>query len=237
MDMVDKALNLVKSIDINNTWQALILAIVVMVVVVRYISSFLTSNIELLFMKKKEEHKKELATFFFLFIIFTIANCFYVSDSSYVAVEIVVLAVAFIFYIIKEIIRWIKKKLCKKKEDENKKQDLDFQIFIIGICFSIVIYFLSFLSKINVYSLAVIVSVAETVVIQLFYDASGTKKSKIVINIEKNGEVLYVYKKVSEDYLLCGNDSDMKQASKIVAVKVEKLYSGECYLVLDKKVK
>lgn len=162
-------------------------------------------------------------------------NCIYTLNASYVALEVLALLCVVIFCTIKIITRWVKNKLLKKKEGiKNKKQNYNFQLMMLIIIFSILIYFVSTIAKINIYSLSVIASVAETVVLLLYIDGTQPKKSRIVIHDEKSGKVLYVYKKVNEEYLLCGDFSDMEQANKIIAFKIEKLYSEDYYLTLNK---
>ena len=122
-------------------------------------------------------------------------------------------------------IRKYKKDFIKKqskKEIFNKSRMFTIQYSVVILLIPIILTFIYILkSNVSLYSLSVIGAVLETLMILLISDDLSPEYDVI---LSKKNKQLYVYKKINENYLLCGDKKTMSESSNITIIPLTELY-------------
>lgn len=223
--------------------------LVVTIYLVKYLRIYYTTNIDLLFMRKKEEQKRFLARFLVLCSLLVVINFIVSILEAFVILVGLTLLIACIAGIIVFAVSKFLECLAGRLRYKYEKMDSLYSIFqkyknttTIGkyvwlilflICGPIITYFIGKFNNYDSNLMVVIVSVAQTFIIFIQGEGFISEESKITINERKGKRTLYVYKKVNDEYLLCGDDPKMKNAKEISTIKIDALYSDEFYLGIE----
>lgn len=225
---MEKLFEILKEFDINNIGVLIVVSIILISVATGYIQLFHASRIEAVLMNKNEEAKRFSFMYFILFFVFGVINYLFTINVSFVVVNSAFLMLTFL---ISFVLRFLKSRgkaielywWCEERKD-----------FIIILTSTAIISFaISTVFNINLMSCAILGALAEVLIVAITILNVGDIRSTFVLNFEN--EKWYVFKRMNDDYLLCGNESNINDATKIRLLAID--YIVEQKLCFEKDVK
>lgn len=237
---------ILEGVDFDNIIQVIFLVVIFLVVIASYARPFFATNLELLLMSNKEEKKHEIAMYVALYVILTGTNCFLISDATFAYAEICVLLVIGVLWFLKmfilKAIEWVRRIKARSKKVEYEKKCtrksnkfyISLREYVVAIVFPLTTYVISQCIDINVYNLALLVTAFEVVVMLIVFQEFTPKQSHILIKKKDGTEILYVYKKMGKEYLLCGDKNKMLEADRVVTIPIADVFRQEYYLAKEK---
>lgn len=216
-------------ICLNNTWQMIVLSIVIISVVVKFSKAFYASDIELFLSKGSIEKKKVLSNLILLFVVIAFCNELFISQINFIFCEFILAVLVVFYYAILCIQIWHKK---RKQEDITKKEQRrqSCNLFFIIVIIPVLISGISMVSHKSEISLAILGTLAETILI--FLASNGFRKdySNIKIVNNKNQEY-YLLVKIDDKKIICGDKKTINDSSKLIIIDVENILNGTYYMV------
>lgn len=222
------------------------IALIGFFVFIGYIRIYFTTNIQLLFMDKKEENKRFFARFLVLCSLLAIINFFLSFNVTSAMITSVLLGLSVIGRPIvcigikifdwgrEKILFSLKKKgtICNNSRSNTLWEEIRVYFGIIPIlCMGpLVSYLITSTYEYNAILVVLITSVAETFLIFVRADGFASEESKILINKRDGSKPLFVYEKINDKYLLCGDAPKMENANEIITMEIEVLYSEEYFM-------
>lgn len=214
MELIEELINLFKEFDIDNIYGIIVICIISISVATSYIQLFSASLIEAVLMDKKEESKRFGFIYLIFFIVFGVINYIFTSHISFVVFNSVV-------YVLINFACWILGFLKKRGKAINLywwcKERKDFIMIITTTAIST--FVISDIFDINLLSCVILGALVEVIIIAITDINVGNVRSNFTLNIEK--EEWYVFKRMDDDCLLCGNKSNINDATRIKILKLE----------------
>ncbi len=224
---MEELFEILKEFDINNIVTLIVVSIILISVATGYIQLFHASRIETVLMSKNEQLKRFSFIYFILFFVFGEINYLFVINVSFVIVNSVFLVLTLLLSLILRVLKKRKKAIELYWWFEERKS------LIIILTFTAILTFAtSTLFDINLVSCAILGALAEVLMVAIFILNTGDVRPFFILNIED--EKWYIFKRLNDDYLLCGNKSNINDATKIRLLAIE--YVIEQKLCFEKDV-
>ena len=189
------------------------------------------SNMEMLFLDKKEESQKFMSRVFVMLFLCLVMNYLLTFDIVFIGISSLCFLLCFcaqiIIVIIRQIFRWIHK---NDKAEEVNKVVLNLRLFVILAASPIAIHFVVTERSYNSNLVIILFSIIETFTIYIRYVGVESKELEIELINYKDKESFFVYKKINDEYLLCGDAKTMKDADKIIPIEIKEIYSRKYFL-------
>lgn len=205
---------LFKEIDINNIGYLIAISIVLIIIVASCIQPFYASKVETILMSKSDELKKISFMYVILFFVLGVMNYVFTSNASFVLLgsiyAILMLIIYFVLYILnrkgkaKTLYLWYKDNM---------------GLAIIVTIFPIAILAISVMFDINIVSCVILGALVEIIVVALIYLNMGQINSSIVLKI--GSEKWYVFRRIDDAYLLCGDKNNINISTRIKLVEMD----------------
>ena len=215
-----------ESFSMNNVTQVFIVCVAVLYVIYKYMSAYFASDIELFLVKKRESQRRELFASFLIYFILVGCNVLLVSDKSFAIIEFLLMIVCLIIMGIGKTILFFEKK-------DSKEFIAKLEALIIIIAAPLFTVMLEEKVNENLYSMVFLFSLAEMIIVILLLGGFKNDVAKIIV--KNNREEYFVYKRLDEERLLCGDDKIMKEANRILVIDVNDVICGEYYLCYYKE--
>lgn len=229
---MEELFEILKEFDVNNIMTLVVVSIILISIATGYIQLFHASRIETALMSKSEQLKRFSFIYIILFFVFGAINYLFIIDVSYIIVNGILLILTFLLSLILRVLKKRKKVKRKKAIElywwfEERKS-----LIMILTSTAIVTFIISKLFDINLVSSAILGALTEVFMVAIFLLNMGEVKSFFILNIED--EKWYIFKRLNDDYLLCGNKSNINDATKIRLFAIE--YVIEQKLCFEKDV-
>lgn len=208
---MDELLEILKEFDIDNIGVLISFSIILISVATGYIQLFHASRIEAVLMNKSEESKRISVTYLMLFFIFGVLNYLFTIDVSFIVVNSALLALTLLISFVLRALKSRGKAVELYWYFEERKD-----LFIILTSTAIITFVASIVFNVNLTSCVILGALGEVFIVAMTVFNVGNIKSCFALNIEK--EKWYVFKRMNDEYLLCGNDSNINYATKIKLV-------------------
>lgn len=216
---------IIKDFKGDNVIQLIVLVFCILITITKYSRFFFASDVELVLMKQKASQKRDISTAVLLFVVLSVSNVILSFDITFILVEGIIMLLTLIILGISQL--WY-----KFRKKDNRGIISNCELIVIMIFAPMLIGYISLDNNISVISIAVIGSLVETALIWLLYNGFTPQINNLMIwNEEKK---LFLYKKIDDEYLLCGYDKIMRDSDKIVIVKLQEILDGTYYLMFDK---
>jgi len=218
---------------IDNIGMLIVLCVVIISTTASYIQLFHASQFEAILMNKSEESKRFFSIYVILFFIFVVANYLFTTDGSFCLINVLILVLTLPISLVIKLVSKISK---------SQKMYLSFREgrdLIILITFTATgIFAVSNMIDINILSLVILGSLIEVLAIAIA--VLNTSKIKTVITVKIDGEKWYVFKRIDEEYLLCGDNCMISTSTKTRLLEIADFVEGNiCFEkeVQDAKLK
>lgn len=219
-------LGTVGDFDEINVFQIVILIILAIITITKYSRSFFATAIELLLMEQKESQKKDISTAFLLFIIISIGNMILSYDMHFIVLEFIGCIIIFAVMGVIKLVGFITKK------DFNEYMNY-LELLLIIVAIPMLCGIVKISKELDLIIISLIGALVETTILILINNGFKPEKSRILI--KNNKKSLYVYRKLNDEYILCGDSNKIEDASKVVSVKISDILEQKYYMVLDKE--
>lgn len=219
--------NVISLIESDNPIILMIVCIAVICITVRYIQPFNASRIETILMSKSDETKKTIAGYIVSFLMLVVGNIMFTMDKSIVVIEGIILIVT---YIVSLILKKLQKKSVAKKQYEWLEDRKSF-IYVIFMA-AIIIFFVAIIFKIQLVKCILIGALAEVLILAI--TLLNVSNVRTIFYVDIKGEKWYVFKRMKDGCLLCGNKDKMIDSKKIRLVKMD--YILEHNICLKRKI-
>lgn len=200
-------LEVFKEFDINNIGNLLIISILLISVVAGYIQLFHASEIETVLMSKSDELKRFSFLYFIMFIIFGTMNYLFTINVSLVVANVVIFLLMLLTSSIAGVLNHMGRAKAFYIWCEERKN-----IIIILTGTSIITYIISVVFKANLISCVILGALVEVLIVAITVFNNGHVMSTFCLYLED--EKWYVYKRIGDEYLLCGNESIINNSTK-----------------------
>lgn len=220
-------MQLLREISMDNVIQVFILGVFVVIAMAGYTRVYFATSIELLFMKQKESKKKDIYIALIFFFLCTLINVILSNNNMTLFIDILLAIGTLLFMLIYRLIVFFS----KKEDKRNIILWCQYIEIVVGI--PIIIGFVTINKQINLVTTAIMSSIVETIFILFLFH--GFKSETSIIMLSCNNEKYYVYGKIGDGYLLCGEKNKMSDAQKIFLVDINDIYSKKYFFVMDKK--
>lgn len=214
MMVVDEWIGLFKEFDINNIWMLIGVSIVLICVMTSYIQLLHASKIEAILMNKTEEVKRFSFAYIIVFFVVGVLNYMFTIDVSTVIFNGIICLLTIVVYkalsffkshgITEKLYWW-----CEERKD----------LVIILTATPILISFVSAKLNINIISCIILGTLVEVVIVAIMFLNVGNIRSFVFLIMDD--EKWYVYKRIDENRLLCGNKSDIDDSTKIRLLEID----------------
>lgn len=218
-------INAIKGFSINNAIEVGALVACALVIIIKNLNSFFATNIELMIASKDETRRRDICAGFFLLIIFMFANVILSYDETFIVVEVVIFIITILVIVITRLISFI-----IKKDFSNFIKI--WEILCVITVMQLIVDTISYRNDINILSSSIIVSLFETVILILMFDGFRTEKSKIIIRNKK--EKYYFFRKIDEDYLLCGDKNTISDVENVKIIRKKDIIDGKYHVEIEK---
>lgn len=225
MEYISGVLN---EFDIKNIGGLIGICIIIISAAAGYIQLFYASRIEVVLMNRNEEAKRFSFTYTIFFIMFGLMNYLSTISVSYLRVSGAFLIVTLLSGIILSIIKKKGKarEICRRYEEGKD--------FIIIYTFTpIFVCIISTQFNIKPLSCAILGALVEVLILAITTLNGKDVISTITLNIDN--EKWYVLKRMNDDYLICGNEKNINEATKIRLLEIN--YIVENNLCFEKNIK
>lgn len=222
-------LEVLKEFDIDNIGVLIVVSIILISMATGYIQLFHASRIEAVLMNKNEEAKRFSAMYFILFFVFGVINYLFTINTSFVVVNSAFLVLTFFASFVLRFLKNRGKAVELYWWCEERKG-----LIIILTSTAIITFAISTAFNINLVSCSILGALAETFILAIAFLNVGDIRSTYVLNIEN--EKWYVFKRMNDEYLLCGNEGNINDATKIRLLAISHIVEQQLCFEKDVKV-
>jgi len=223
---MEQLFEILKEFDIDNIGVLIAVSIVLISVATGYIQLFHASRIEAVLMNKDEESKRFCFMYFIFFFVFGVLNCVFISNVSFVVVNGGFLLLTFLTSFVLRLLK-SRKKVIKLYWWFKERKD-----FIIIMTSTIIVAFaISKAFNINLLSCATLCTLVEVIIVAITFLNVGNISSTFILNIDN--EKWYVFKRMNDNYLLCGNKNNINDATKIRLLAIDYIVEQKLFFEKD----
>ena len=206
-------LELFKEVDYNNITFLFAISIGVIIGFASCMGSLFTTKIESLLMGKEDEMKRISLIYILMFLVVVLLNCVFVLEVSFIAICVLAIVLMPVIYLL----LWIINKFNILQKIYLRYKDT-FGLLYILILFPVIAYFAGHWLGIKLTASAILCALIEIIIIALLYLNPGEKEASIFIKIDD--KKWYVFRRIDNDYLLCGNENNIKNSTKIKLIEI-----------------
>ena len=212
--MISELKELVTKFNGDNMVMLIALCIMVLSTATIYIQLFYASQYETVLMNKSDVFKRFFFVYIVLFFVFVVTNYLLTTDDSFFLLNIMILLLTLVISCIYKFIA------IKEKFKEAYLKFCETRDLIILMTFTIVgIFVANNMIDINHFSLVVLGSLIEVLTIAMFILNISKIKTFVTVTIE--GKKWYVYKRLDEAYLLCGDNCMINDSTKTKLIQID----------------
>lgn len=204
MEILEK----ISELNDNNIYYLIGFCIMFISTATGYIQLFHASAIEAILMNRREELKRFSFIYFILFVVFAVINYMFINNFSSIVCNFGLLILALLINGVLWILK-IKGKAIELYWKFKERKD----IIVIMTLTTIIIFFVAKLFHIELISCAIWGALGEVIILAITILNVKNVRSTFILNIEN--EKWYVFKRLNDDYLLCGDKSNINDATKI----------------------
>lgn len=179
----------------------------------------LKSQLNIMLSPEDDEKKRDVEYYIIFFLLYFLANSIFMSDDIYILA-------AFIFLIFGTLITALISKITKK----NDKDEFELVSIIFITLFPTLVY-RGLKLDIKIIIVEIIFAIVQSIMIMMIIQTQ--KPDEIVIckfeSDNKEDSELYIYSK-SGEYIICGDDKNIKEASKIIMIPLDDVRNQKYYL-------
>lgn len=212
--MISELKELITKFDGDNMVMLIALCLMVLSAATIYIQLFYASQFEAVLMNKSDVSKRFFFVYIVLFFVFVVTNYFLTADDSFFLLSLLIILLTLVISSIYKLI---------SKKEKFKEQYLKFcetRDLIILLTFTIVgIFVVNIMLDINQISLVALGSLIEVLTIAIFILNISKIKTSVTVTVE--GEKWYVFKRIDEVYLLCGNNCMINDSTKTKLIQID----------------
>lgn len=205
---MDELIKILKEFDIDNIVVLAGVSIILISVATGYIQLFHASEIEAVLMSKTEESKRFSFVYLILFFVFGVINYLFTINVSFVVVNGAFLVLTLLVSAILRVLKKRGKAIELYWWYEERKY-----FSIILTTTAIITFAISTMFNINLISCSILGALVEVFIVAITFFNAGAIRSTFILNVEN--EKWYVFKRMNEEYLLCGNENNINDATKI----------------------
>lgn len=214
--LIEYIVDVIKNFDPDNIYLLFLTSILGIIVFAFCVQSLSVSRVEVLLMGRKEDLRRLCFTYFILFILLGVENyCFVINELS-----LVILAIVSVLLILVCIPISVLKKRTTKTRKIEKCIEIGEVLFVM-VALPLFIPFVSVMASINITNSVILCSLVETVMVAFMCLCIKSNKSVYSVNI--NEKKWYVFKRIDNTYLLCGNERSVELSTKIKLIKLDEL--------------
>lgn len=210
-----RVLECLKEINWSDGVSVFVMFVFVCVWIKEYIIPLNAPNIERLLRNEQEDKKAEKAAFVIVYIYFVILNGVIVLVNIFWGVILIIV----LFLTILMIVSLIVKKLKQIKWGIHL-------IFILSTL-TFILILLSHLNEINKYVLIFVISLFQVFMLDYFVTKQMPYKALGIIQEKSTESAWYVYKRINDDYFLCGDSHIVTQTKKVFFLSVKDIYENK----------
>ena len=210
---MNELIELFKEFDVENIWMLLVVSVVLICMATSYIQLFHASKIETVLMNRNEETKRFFFVYVIIFFMFCITNYILTMSVESFVLSIGILAVTKVSSFL---LKFAKKgKLRKLYWWLEERKD----IYIALTTTAIYTFVAPSLLKISRISCVVLGALVAVFVVAIAFLNIGKVRSTITVTIDD--KKWYVFKRLDEKYLLCGDRSSIEDSTKTKLLGIE----------------
>ncbi|WP_352398174.1 hypothetical protein [[Clostridium] aminophilum] len=204
--------------DFKDLFYIVVLVAYMLNQIVKYLESFSLTNIELLFKKHSLTHQHNLATIVVMFLLVLFSNYVLSFDGK----NIVILLTMDLFCIIASFVIKILS-FFRIKPHSNITNFIKFGTPIIFSPISII----AATSILNIDSFFPLIIVTLLEICYLSIMTRGFRNEVASIILENGHDTMFVYTKLDDEYILCGDHQKMDCSQRIIPIQIKRIYNGE----------
>jgi len=209
-------IEILKDFSIENIGILILISFVVISAASSYIQLLYASQFEGILMNKNEESKRFFIGYIIIFFFLGITNYLLTMNGSLFLLTTGFLVLASI----SSFILWVLNKLGKAKRVYWwSKEKLNLVTFMTSVV--VFVFMASTFLNINHLSLVILGALVEVLGIALVFLNASNIKTSITVTIK--GEKWYVFKRIDEKYLLCGDNCRIDDSTKTKLIEIESI--------------
>lgn len=219
---MNNEMELIKSISQNlgeDNMTAMISIVIIGAIIAVNMKYILKSQLNIMLSPEDDEKKRDVEYYIIFFVMFFLANSIFMSDDIYILS-------AFIFLIFGTLIIALISKFIKKSDKDTFKS-----VTIIFITLFPTLVYRGLKLDIKIIIVEIIFAIVQSMMIMMILQTQ--KPDEIVIckfgSDNKEDSELYIYSK-SGEYIICGDDKNIKKASKIIMISLDDVRNQQYYL-------
>ena len=220
--MISELKDLITKFDGDNMVMLIVLCIMVLSTATIYIQLFYASQFEVALMNKSDASKRFFFVYIILFFVFVVTNYFFTTDDSFFLLNFIIILFTLVISIVFKLISIIEKfkgaylKFCETRD------------MIILMTFTVVgIFVVNTVIDINQFGLVVLSSLIEVLTIAIFILNISKIKTSVTVTID--GEKWYVFKRIDEMYLLCGDNCMINDSTKTKLIEIDDIVKSNIF--------
>lgn len=207
---------------IENIGMLIILCVVIISIGSSYIQIFHASPFEAVLMNRSEESKRFFFIYVIMFFVFAGVNYFITVDGTLFLMNTGIFVLT---SWASSILKWLYRKGKAKKAYWwlEERKGLIILMTTVAAC----IFGASMLFEINRLSCVVLGALVEVFAVAIFIINTGNVQASIIVTIKKEEkeEKWYVFKRIDEKYLLCGDNCRIDESQKTRLIDIENIVS------------
>lgn len=207
---------IIKDFNIENIGVLMIISFAIMSAVAKYIQLLYASQFETILMNKNDESKRLFFIYAMVFVIFCLVNYLLTFNAECLLVNMGIFVLVSIIYSI----LWGLNKIGKVKRVYRYINGTLHSVILMTLI-AISIFMLSTMLEVNHFSLVILGTLVEVLGMAIFFLNTGNKRTFITVTIEN--ETWYVFKRIDEKYLLCGDTCQIDESTKTKLLVIDKL--------------
>ena len=212
-DEIDKVIEIFKDFDIENIGMLIVVCVVLICMATSYIQLLHASRIEFVLMNKNEEAKSFFVVYIIMFCFFGVINYFLTMNVELVTLDAIILIGTCICSFLLSFTKkgWLRKAYWWLEERKG--------IVIIITSVAVYTFLAQTLANIGRISFVILGAVAEVFIVAITFLNVGSVRASITVTLGK--DKWYVFKRIDEKYLLCGDNSSINDAKKTRLISIE----------------
>lgn len=208
-------IELIKSLDPNSPFLPLLVCAIFISISINRINSLSLTSVENLLLNKNDDLKIQNFFYIIIFLLFTIENYIFESDTLFITICCLAFLLLTIFLIAIRICKKLEK--CRLWFEQYKI----FLILTIGL--PIITCYMQSVTDVSPIWCAAVCGMIGAVILALLFFDSKTKNFYIEINQEK----WYLLRRIDDEHILCGNDCNIIQSTEIKMFEVETIIQNK----------
>lgn len=228
---------IIEIIDIINNFNptdkgnVIILAIIMCILTVFFIRAINTTSIEEIFMDNKKKLRNDILKMFSILVVLVPTNFLLATDASFVLFEIIICVVESFMYMVYRLkerkINDCDESLQKLQEYYKDKQTEYILKIVICIMSATATIWSNVQDIVPMFNCVVVISVVEVGIIGMLIPEIIVKKTMVFLENEQ--EKIFIFRRMSNDTIICGNAQNMGKVTKYIIISLDELKTKEIH--------